>query len=122
ADEERTAARHGRAAGLEAARAAFYVGDIAERIVAHQKSEGGFLSRDDLARFRSRYEPVVTTQWRGIELFTCGPWCQGPTLIQSLLMLEKAGLDGLAHNSADYLHLLIEVIKCVFSDREYHYG
>jgi gamma-glutamyltranspeptidase/glutathione hydrolase len=37
-------------------------------------------------------------------------------------MIEKAGLDGLKQNSADYLHLLIEVIKCVFADREYYYG
>jgi gamma-glutamyltranspeptidase/glutathione hydrolase len=37
-------------------------------------------------------------------------------------MMEKAGLDGLRQNSADYLHLLIEVIKCVFADREYYNG
>jgi gamma-glutamyltranspeptidase/glutathione hydrolase len=37
-------------------------------------------------------------------------------------MIEKAGLDGLEQNSADYLHLLIEVIKCTFADREYYYG
>ncbi len=122
ADEERASARRGRVCGLEAARAAFYVGDIAERIVRHQKEEGGFLSRDDLAHFRSPYEPVITARWRDLELVTCGPWCQGPTLIQSLLMMDQAGLDGLKHNEADYLHLLMEVFKCVFADREYHYG
>ncbi len=37
-------------------------------------------------------------------------------------MIEKAGLDGLQQNSADYLHMLIEVIKCTFADREYYYG
>lgn len=122
ADEERAAARRGRVAGLEAARAAFYVGDIAQKIVAYHEQEGGYLSRDDLASFRSRYEPAVRAQWRDIELITCGPWCQGPTLIQTLLLLEKHGLEGLKHNSADYLHLYTEVIKCVFSDREYYYG
>ncbi len=121
-DEEQAATHLGREAGLEAARAAFYVGDIAERIVAHMQSEGGYLSRDDLANFRSKIGPAVQGRWRDFELFTCGPWCQGPTLIQSLLMIEKAGLDGLKQNSADYLHLLIEVIKCVFADREYYYG
>jgi gamma-glutamyltranspeptidase/glutathione hydrolase len=121
-DEEQAAAHLGRDAGLEAARAAFYVGDIAERIVAHIKREGGYLSRDDLANFRSEIGPAIQGRWRDFELFTCGPWCQGPTLIQSLLMIEKAGLDGLSQNSADYLHLLIEVIKCVFADREYYYG
>ena len=121
-DEEKAAAHRGREAGLEAARAAFYVGDIAERIVAHMEREGGYLSRDDLANFRSQVGPAVQGRWRDFELFTCGPWCQGPTLIQCLLMLEKAGLEGLGQNGADYLHLLTEVIKCVFADREYYYG
>lgn len=122
ADEERAAAKRGRAAGLEAARAAFYVGDIAEKIIAFHASEGSYLSREDLAGFRSPYEPAVRRRWRDMDVITCGAWCQGPTLIQSLLMMEKAGLDGLSHNSADYLHLLVEVVKCVFSDREYDYG
>eukprot|EP00494_Astrolonche_serrata_P019382 UN19586 len=56
ADEEKAAARGGREVGLEAARAAFYVGDIAEHIVAHMHSEGGFLSRDDLANFAAKSE------------------------------------------------------------------
>ncbi len=121
-DEEKAAAQSGREAGLEAARSAFYVGDIAERIVAHIQSEGGYLSRDDLANFRSQVGPPVQGCWRDFEVFTCGPWCQGPALIESLLMIEKAGLTGLKQNSADYLHLLIEVIKCTFADREYYYG
>ncbi len=121
-DEEKAAASAGRKAGLEAARAAFYVGDIAQRIVAYNQSEGGYLSRDDLANFRSQVAPPIQGRWRDFNIFTCGPWCQGPTLIQSLLMMEKAGLDGLKQNSADFLHLLIEVIKCTFADREYYYG
>jgi len=122
ADEEAAAAHGGRKAGLEAARAAFYVGDIAERIVAHMKSEGGYLSRDDLANFRSQVRPPIQGRWRDFELYTCGPWCQGPTFIESLLMIEKAGLGTLEQNGADYLHMLIEVIKCTFADREYYYG
>ncbi len=122
ADEETAAAGDGREAGLEAARAAFYVGDIAERMVSYIQGEGGYLSRDDLANFRSQTGPAIRGRWRDFELYTCGPWCQGPTLIESLLMIEKAGLDGLQQNSADYLHLLVEVIKCVFADREYYYG
>jgi gamma-glutamyltranspeptidase/glutathione hydrolase len=36
--------------------------------------------------------------------------------------VERAGLDGLAHNSADYLHVLTECLKAAFADREYHVG
>ena len=121
-DEERARAGDGREAGLEAARAAFYVGDIAQRIVAFHEAEGGFLTREDLATFRSRYEPAVTRRWRGFEINTCGPWCQGPMLIEALLLLEAAGLDGLSHNSPEYLHLFVECMKCALADREQHYG
>lgn len=121
-DEERTAARRGRIAGLQAARAAFYSGDIARTIVAFHEQAGGYLAMDDLTGFHSRYEPPVHTRWRDFDVVTCGPWCQGPMLAQSLLMLEHAGLDGLAHNGPDYIHLLTEVLKAACSDREYRYG
>ncbi|WP_431285665.1 gamma-glutamyltransferase family protein [Humitalea sp. 24SJ18S-53] len=121
-DEERAASKRGRVAGLQAARAAFYCGDIAAKIADYHAQEGGYLTRADLAGFHSRYEEPVKVRWRDFEVYTCGPWCQGPMLAQSLLMVERAGLDGLAHNSADYIHLLTEIIKAACSDREYRYG
>ncbi len=122
ADEERAAASGGRLAGLAAARAAFYRGDIAQRIVAHQREEGGWLSAEDLANYRSRIEPAVRRLWRGHEVIVCGPWCQGPSLLQALLIAERAGITGFAHNSADYLHVLTESIKLALADREYTFG
>jgi gamma-glutamyltranspeptidase / glutathione hydrolase len=122
ADEERAGARRGRVAGLEAARAAFYCGEIAERIVSYHEQHGGYLSRTDLAAFRSRYEPPIRVRWRDFEIVTCGPWCQGPVLAQALLMLERAGLDGLGRDQPGYAHLVLEVLKGAFADREYRYG
>ncbi len=84
-----------------AAHHAFYRGDIARAIVTFQKAEGGYLDHDDLANFRSRIEPVVRRRWRGHEVIVCGPWCQGPALLQALALVEHLGIDGLAHNSAD---------------------
>ncbi|WP_135466779.1 gamma-glutamyltransferase family protein [Crenalkalicoccus roseus] len=123
ADEEaRAAARGGRLAGLAAAHAAFYRGDIAREITAFVRREGGFLSMRDMEGFRSRLEPAVRRRWRGHEVLTCGPWCQGPALLEALLLLERAGLDGLGHNGPDYLHLLAECLKAAMADREYHFG
>jgi gamma-glutamyltranspeptidase/glutathione hydrolase len=121
ADAE-AAAPGDRVAGLEAARAAFYEGEIAEAIADYHAANGGYLTREDLAGFRCRREPAIATPWRDWSVLTCGPWCQGPMLAQALLALEAAGLDGLAHNSADYVHLVVEVLKGVFSDREHVYG
>ena len=121
-DEEKRAAGKGRLAGLAAAHAAFYRGDIAREIVAFQSREGGFLSMADMAGFRSRLEPAISRRWRGHEVMTCGPWCQGPALLEALLLMERAGLDGLEHNSAEYLHLFTECVKAAMADREYHFG
>ena len=123
ADEDRRAAASGgREAGLAAAHHAFYRGDIARRIVAFMREEGGYLAADDLANYRSRIEPAVTRDWRGHAVTTCGPWCQGPALLEALLLMERAGLDGLSHNSPDYLHLIAEALKIAMADREYHFG
>jgi gamma-glutamyltranspeptidase/glutathione hydrolase len=54
-------------------------------------------------------------------VLVCGPWCQGPALLEALLIAEKLGLDGLEHNSADYLHMLTEALKGALADREYHF-
>jgi gamma-glutamyltranspeptidase/glutathione hydrolase len=122
-DQERAASKRSRLAGLAAARAAFYCGDIAETIVRYHESHGGYLARDDLAEFHSRYEEPVKVRWRDFEVYTCGPWCQGPMLAQALRMIEAAGgLKGLQHNSADYVHLIIEILKAACADREYRYG
>jgi gamma-glutamyltranspeptidase len=121
ADQER-AVTGGRAAGLAAAHDAFYRGDIAREIVKFQKEEGGFLSESDLANYRSKVEPGIRRRWRGHEIVTCGPWCQGPSLIEAMLLVERLGIDGMAHNSADYLHTIAEALKLALADREYHFG
>jgi gamma-glutamyltranspeptidase / glutathione hydrolase len=121
ADQDR-AAGVDRLAGLNAAHHAFYRGDIARAIVLFQQQEGGYLSLNDLAEYHSAIEPVVRRRWRGHELITCGPWCQGPALQQALALVEHVGIDGLAHNSTDYLHRIVECLDLVLADREYHFG
>jgi len=64
----------------------------------------------------------VRTRWRDFEIVTCGPWCQGPTLAQALLTIERAGLDVEAFDDPRHVHLVLEVLKGVFADREYYYG
>jgi gamma-glutamyltranspeptidase / glutathione hydrolase len=122
ADEERAAASHGREAGLEAARGAFYRGDIARKIVAFMQDEGGLLSAEDLALYRSPVGPPERRRFGDLEVFTCGAWCQGPVLLQALALLEGTDLAAFGHNSADYVHHLTEALKLAFADREAYYG
>ena len=121
AAEERAAGR-GRAAGVEAARDEFYTGEIGKEIAAFIQAEGGFVDERDLADFHSEIESPVSTTYRGIEVYACGAWSQGPVIPQTLNILEGFDLCGLAHNSADYIHLCAEAFNLAFADREAHYG
>ena len=56
------------------------------------------------------------------EVAACGFWCQGPSLLQMLNMLDGIDLKALGHNSPAYLHRLIETIKLAFADRDAYYG
>ncbi len=121
-DQETAARSRGREAGLAAARDAFYRGDIARAIVKHQKENGGFLSAEDLASYRSGFDEPVSTSFGDIKLYACGPWCQGPSLLEAINLLDAAELHRLGHNSPGYLHRVTEAVKLAFADREAYFG
>lgn len=121
-DEEKAHAGKGRSAGLAAARDAFYRGDLAAKMTDYHRDNGGWLTREDLAEFASAIEPPVRTTYQGIDVYTCGAWCQGPVLQQMLSLLKGYDLAALGHNSPDYIHTIAEAIKLSFADRERYYG
>ncbi|BCX04236.1 MAG: gamma-glutamyltranspeptidase [Candidatus Roseilinea sp.] len=129
---EDEARRTGRIAGIEAARNAFYEGEIAHRIVefirahpvadASGQAHAGLLSDADLAEWHARVEAPVSIHYRGLDVYKCGPWTQGPVFLQQLALLEGYDLAAMGHNSPEYLHILIECAKLAFADREAYYG
>ncbi|MEX2222423.1 MAG: gamma-glutamyltransferase family protein [Candidatus Rokuibacteriota bacterium] len=121
-DEERAASPRGRVAGLQAARDAFYRGDLAAVMVRYHRENGGWLTADDLASYRSEVMPPVRTMFGGMDVLSCGAWCQGPVLLQMLSLLEGVDLKSLGHNTPAYVHLIAEVMKLCFADRERYYG
>ena len=121
-DAESAAKNRGREAGLDAARDRFYRGDIARDIVAWSDANGGLLNASDLARFTTRTESPVSADYRGVTVFKCGPWSQGPVFLQQLKLLDGFDLTAMGHNSADYIHAVIECAKLSFADREAYYG
>jgi gamma-glutamyltranspeptidase/glutathione hydrolase len=122
ADEERAHVRNGRKAGLDAARAAFYRGDIGRAIARYHHDNGGWLAEDDLVNFHVRFEQPVHTRFRDLDVYACGPWCQGPVALQTLNVLSGVELEKLGHDTPAYLHLLTETLKLAFADRHRYYG
>src|SRR5436853_6982184 len=86
------------------------------------KQEGGLLSAEDLADYHSPVGPPERRRFGDLEHFTCGAWCQGPVLLQTLALLDGVDIAGLGHNSPDYIHQLTEPLKHAFADREAYYG
>ena len=124
-DEER-AAGSDRMAGLAAVRYAFYRGDIARQVLAHQREHEGLLAADDLESFRCQIVPSVSRRFRfngeAVEVHTCGAWCQGPFLLEALSLAEVAGVGEQEHGSDAYLHTVAEALKLTFADREGYLG
>jgi gamma-glutamyltranspeptidase/glutathione hydrolase len=122
AEEERAAAGRGRVAALEAARDAFYKGDIAAKIIGYHRENGGLLAAEDLAEYRSAVEAPVHRSFGDTDVYACGPWCQGPVLAQTFALLDAEVMRQAGHNSPAYIHLFAEALKLAFEDRERYYG
>ncbi|MGE3966853.1 MAG: gamma-glutamyltransferase family protein [Dongiaceae bacterium] len=117
---ERAAAS--RDAGLQAVFDCFYRGDVAAALHAHTSAHDGLFSREDFADFTVGVEAPVAYGFGGYEVYKCGPWNQGPALLLALGMLERFELERLGHNSADYIHVVLEAIKLAYADRNQYFG
>ena len=124
-----------RANGIRAALDYWYAGPVATQAVAFSANNAfldgsgeahrGLLSLEDWATFGqrgTRIEEPARATYRGIDVLKCGPWSQGPVLLQQLKLLEGWDLAALGHNTADYLHVYLECAKLAFADRERYYG
>ena len=111
-----------REAGVQAALEAFYQGDPASEIARFSEERDGLLARSDCEQFETFLEEPASLDFADTTVFKCGPWNQGPVLLQALAILENFDLRGMGHNSAEYLHWMTEAIKLAFADREQFYG
>ncbi len=129
----RAEGRHkARKRGLAAAREEFYEGKVAREVAkfcrnesfpdASGASHGGLLTEEDFAAFEVRLEESVSIVYKELRVHKCGPWTQGPVLCQTLGLLEGFDLSSMGHNSADYIHTVVECMKLAFADREFYYG
>jgi len=121
-EAERAHKSEGRAAGIIAARDRFYKGDIADEMVSFLKQNRAPFDRDDFAEFFARIEQPSMTTYRGYEVYKHWFGGQGPALLEALNILEQFDLRAMTHNSADYIHVLVEALKLAYADRDSYYG
>ena len=101
---------------------AFYRGAIAKRMVAYSNRVGGHLAMADLAACRPRWETPLSVDYKGYRVWELPPNGQGIAVLQMLAMLKQLDVAAMGHNSADYLHALVEIKKLVYEDRAMYYA
>lgn len=122
----------GREAQIEAARAAWYRGFVAEAIgrfaatTEAMDTSGerhrGVITADDMARWSAPVEAPVAFDYRGHSVLKCGPWSQGPAMLQTLALMAGFDVRAMDPTGADFIHHVIEAQKLAFADREAFYG
>src|SRR3954470_2336024 len=99
-----------------------YNGPLGEKIVSRVHQLGGFLTMDDLRRNAPTWETPISVDFKGYRVWELPPNNQGIATLEMLKMLEPYDLPALGHNSAAYLHLLIEAKKLAYADLARYVG
>jgi gamma-glutamyltranspeptidase/glutathione hydrolase len=129
--DEAEAASPSREEQIEAARACFYEGFVAEAIAEFYATEvmdvtgrphRGLLTYDDLKSWCATIEEPLSLDYHGHRVLKAGPWTQGPVFLQQLALLKGFDLDSLDSSSAELVHIVTECAKLAFADREAYYG
>ena len=122
AEKQALAKGKSRVAAIDAVRDYFYRGEIAHKIDAFSRANGGLLRYEDLAAFRLEPEEAVSTNFQGYQVYKPGFWSQGPAMIEALNILNPMDLASMKLNSATYIHTLAEALKLAYADRDTYYG
>ncbi len=96
----------------------FYRGETARLVAEEMVRGGGMITEEDLARYEAQERTPVMGTYRGYEIISMPPPSSGGTaLVQMLNILEGYDLESMGHNSAAYIHHLVEAMRLAFRDR-----
>ncbi len=95
---------------------AFYRGELAEKIEAHARANGGAMTRADLAAHANDWPGTITQDYRGYTVHELPPNGQGIVCLMALGMLSHFDMTSHPVDSADSTHLQIEALKLAFAD------
>ncbi len=100
----------------------FYRGRVAREIESGQERDGGLISRGDLARYEARVRPPLRFQFQGAELVTLPTPSSGPVLAEMAMLAGYVGVEKLKPRDSSSAHLLAEIEKRAFRDRNRYLG
>lgn len=121
-EAEQQNASRGRREALRAARDRFYKGDIAREMARFSEENGGLFRYEDFASYSAKIEEPVCVDYRGYTVCKNPSASQGPAELFALNLLEGYDLKAMGHNSAAYIHTVVEAVKLAMADRDKYLG
>jgi gamma-glutamyltranspeptidase / glutathione hydrolase len=106
----------------EKGRDAFYDGSIADKIDAFFRANGGFLRKEDLSSHHSDWVDLVSSNYRGYDVYELPPNTQGGTVLEMLNILEGYDLKSMGFGKPDTLQVMVEAKKLAFENRAKMYA
>jgi gamma-glutamyltranspeptidase/glutathione hydrolase len=94
-----------------------YTGRVA-RAIADCVRDEGFLTRGDLADHSGEWGEPISTTYRGYTVYETPPPTQGVATLLTLNLLEGFDVASLPVHSVEHLHLLIEMTKLAYAERD----
>jgi gamma-glutamyltranspeptidase len=95
----------------------FYRGRVA-RAISERVSSEGFLTAADLAEHQGEWGEPIATTYRGYTVYETPPPTQGFAALLALNLLEGFDLKARPVHSTEHLHLMIEMNKLAYADRD----
>ena len=99
-----------------------YGGSLGQKIVSHLQKTGGFLTIEDMKKNEPTWVTPISTTFKGYRIWELPPNNQGIATLEMLRILEPYDLKEMGHNSAAYLHHLIEAKKLAYADLAQYVG
>lgn len=95
-----------------------YAGQLAQRLASFATTEGALFTLEDLAAHSSTWQEPLVSNYRDLKVVTTPPNSQGVALLMQLNVADLLNVRALQHNSAPYIHTLVEIKKQVFALRD----
>lgn len=101
---------------------AFYRGALADRLARAIAASGGTLTQEDLAAHRTERRAPLEVIYRGLRVVGQPPVSQGHILLEELALAEGFALGDHQPGDPDLVHVMVELKKLAFADRDAHAG
>ena len=101
----------------------FYKGETARKLVDFIKDNNGIISLKDLELYEAIWRDPIEFEYDNLKVISMSPPSSGGICLEQIMkMIEPYDINDLAHNSLDYIKILVEAERRSFADRSYYLG